>query len=155
MNALTKLTAAAVVMIMATGCATGPGQAAGNAATTVGNGISNTLSGVGSGLSNMFSSMDYKNGVHVSDEQVAAFKRTRTTKQDVINTVGHPPMKSNVSGLEVWTFPYIHAKAIPLGGGGAHESTVFEFSGNTLKNVYKAGPVPGTSGDPRMDMMGR
>ena len=131
MNNILKLSAVALIFTAVAGCSTAPGQA----------------------VSNLTSAFDYKTGIHVTDAQLAGFNKGKTTKNDVINTVGHPPQKTNVSGMEVWTYTYTHLPMIPF-AKGAFENTVFEFKGNTLHNAYKSAGTPGRSGNPMLDAAG-
>lgn len=151
MKTITKMSAIAVILAFASGCAsTGtPGSAVGNAGSAVGN----AASSVGNGIGNVFSALDYKTGIHVTDAQMATFVKGRTTKNDVIKAIGHPPTKGNVSGREVWTYTYTHIPAIPF-TKGAFENTVFEFNGNTLHSAYKSAGTPGKSGNPMLDAAG-
>lgn len=116
-----------------------------------------TLSGVGSnigsGITNAVSSLDYETGIHVPDEKMKTFVKGRTTKQNVIDNVGHPPSKNNVSGKEVWRYTYTKLPAWPL-GKTIHEDTIFEFSGNVLHQAYKTSGTRGESGNAMLDAAG-
>lgn len=151
MKSIIKLSIAALVIAFASGCASTGGQ--GSPVANAGAAVGNAASAVGNGIGNVFSALDYKTGVHVTEAQMATFVKGRTTKNDVINAIGHPPTKSNVSGMEVWTYTYTHIPALPF-AKGAFENTVFEFRGNTLHAVYKSAGTPGKSGNPMLDAAG-
>lgn len=109
---------------------------------------------LGSSVGSVVSGLDHKTGVYVSPEQMNTFTAGRTTKNDVINAVGHPPQKSEVAGKEVWTYTYTHIPALPF-QKNVFENTVFEFNRNgSLHSVYKAGGTPGKSGNALLDAAG-
>lgn len=84
--------------------------------------------------------LDYSTGVKVSPEQMSSLKDNYSTKSDVVNLLGHPGHKSEISGREVWNYGYTFIPGVPFTGKkNQSETTVFEFnSRGVLVNHYKA-----------------
>lgn len=98
--------------------------------------------------------MDSVSGTQISQEKLATFTKGKTTRDDVIASVGQPSDKKEVMGKEVWTYPYTRITAMPL-AKNTNESTVFEFDRNgKLLSAYKSGPVPGKTGNALLDAAG-
>ena len=156
MNTSLRLPAVALMaagLLTLSGCA---GMTTNDAMNKVSSGISfasSSLNGV-VGTIAMASGLgqDYVTGTLITQEQMASLKRG-STKNQGIATVGNPPNKSNVSGLEVWTYPYTRIGGMP-GKPNVFENTIFEFRGNALVNAYKASGTPGKSGNPLLDAAG-
>ncbi|HVI55847.1 MAG TPA: outer membrane protein assembly factor BamE [Luteibacter sp.] len=97
---------------------------------------------------------DHKTGTYVAPETIAGFKKGTTTREDVVAALGQPPEKKEVMGKEVWTYPYMNLPANPY-AKKTQETTVVEFDRNgKLTSAYKAGAVPGKSGNPMLDAVG-
>lgn len=102
----------------------------------------------------LMSKLDTVSGTEVTQERLKGFQKGKTTRQDVIAALGHPPQKSEVLGNEVWTYPFTRITAMP-GAPNVSESTVFEFDKKgLLLNAYKTGGTPGKSGNPMLDAAG-
>jgi outer membrane protein assembly factor BamE len=100
------------------------------------------------------SALDYKSGTPVSSQQLAQFQKGKTTQQQVIGAIGQPANKSEVSGKEIWTYPYTKIAALPF-APNVNESTVFEWSSKgVLLDVYKSGAAKGQSGNALLDAAG-
>lgn len=148
----------AVAMLALTGCA---GMNATDAMKKVSSGISTGITYASSGVNGVVGSIaqvsglgeDFVTGTLITQEQLASLKKGSATKNQVIATVGNPPTKSNVSGLEVWSYPYTVIGGRP-GRPNISETTIFEFRGNVMTNAYKAGGTPGQSGNPLLDAAG-
>jgi outer membrane protein assembly factor BamE len=83
--------------------------------------------------------LDAKSGTHVTNEKLATFVKGKTRKEDVIAAIGYPPSKNEVSGSEVWSYPYTLITALPMVGENKSETTVFEFNkAGVMTNAYKA-----------------
>mgnify|MGYP003513713877 FL=1 len=83
--------------------------------------------------------LDAKSGTYVSQEKLATFVKGKTRQEDVVAAIGYPPTKAEVSGKEVWSYPYSLITALPLVGENKSETTVFEFNkAGVLTNAYKA-----------------
>jgi outer membrane protein assembly factor BamE len=132
-----------------TGCAQ-MGPTASNAGNTVGEiGASafNAAKGLGGSLF-----AGYTTGVEVTPEQMAQFQKDRTTRDQVISSIGHPPTREVFNGREVWKYHYTHISHF---GQNVNEDTVFEFNNNgTLHSSYKTGGSKGKSGNPLLDAAG-
>ncbi len=102
----------------------------------------------------LMSKLDTVSGTEVSQERLKGFEKGKTTRQDVIAALGHPPQRSEVLGNEVWTYPFTRITALPT-SPNVSESTVFEFDkkGSLLK-AYKTGGTLGKSGNPMVDAAG-
>lgn len=146
----------AVAMLTLTGCA---GMNANDTMNKVSGGIGSGISFASSAVSGVvgsvtkMSGLDYETGTLITEEQMASLKKGSSTKSQVIAVVGNPPTKSNVSGMEVWTYTYTRIGALP-GSPNIFENTIFEFRGNVMVNAYKAGGTPGKSGNPLLDAAG-
>jgi len=131
------------------GCAQ-MGPTASNASNTVGNigsGALNVAKNVGGSLF-----AGYSTGVQVSPEQMAQFQKNRTTRDQIITAIGHPPSREMFNGREVWKYHYTHISHF---GQNVNEDTVFEFNNNgTLHSSYKTGGSKGKSGNPLLDAAG-
>lgn len=98
----------------------------------------------------LMSKLDAVSGTEVTQERLKRFQKGKTTRQDVIAALGHPPQKSEVLGNEVWTYPFTRITAMP-GTPNISESTVFEFDKKgLLLKAYKTGGTPGKSGNPML-----
>ena len=148
----------AVTILTLTGCS---GMTANDAMNKVSSGVGTGISFASSALDGVVDSIamahgvgeDYVTGTLITEEQLASLTKGSTTKSQVIATVGNPPTKSNVSGLEVWTYPYTVIGGRP-GRPNVFENTIFEFRGNVMVDAYKAGGTPGQSGNPLLDAAG-
>jgi outer membrane protein assembly factor BamE len=97
---------------------------------------------------------DHKTGTYVPPETIAGFAKGKTTRNDVIAALGQPPEKKEVMGKEVWTYPYMNLSANPF-AQNTQETTVVEFDrGGKLIGAYKAGTVPGKTGNALLDAAG-
>jgi outer membrane protein assembly factor BamE len=97
---------------------------------------------------------DHKTGTYVAPETIAAFAKGKTTREDVVAALGQPPEKKEVMGKEVWTYPYMNLPANPY-AKKTQETTVVEFDRNgKLISAYKAGAVPGKTGNAMLDAAG-
>lgn len=102
----------------------------------------------------LMSKLDTVSGTEVTQENLKSFQNGKTTRQEVISALGHPPQKSEVLGNEVWTYPFTRITAMPT-SPNVSESTVFEFDKKgVLLNAYKTGGTPGKSGNPMLDAAG-
>lgn len=102
----------------------------------------------------LMSKLDTVSGTEVTQEKLKGFQKGKTTRQDVIAVLGHPPQKTEVLGNEVWTYPFTRLTANPY-SPNISESTVFEFDKKgLLLNAYKTGGTPGKSGVPMLDAAG-
>jgi len=91
------------------------------------------------GVQKVANKLDAKSGTHVTQEQLATFVKGKTRQEDVIKAIGYPPTKNEVSGKEVWSYPYSLITALPFVGENQSETTVFEFDkAGVLTNAYKA-----------------
>ncbi|MBI6883259.1 hypothetical protein [Pseudomonas putida] len=107
------------------------------------------------GVQKVADKLDMKTGTYVSPEQMNSFKKGKTRQADVIAAIGYPPTKAEVSGKEVWTYPYTLITAIPFVGDNKFENSVFEFNkSGVLVNAYKSGGTPGQSGNPLLNAAG-
>ncbi|SEP09354.1 hypothetical protein SAMN02800692_3609 [Luteibacter sp. UNC138MFCol5.1] len=98
--------------------------------------------------------LDHKTGIEVTQDKLANFKKGVTTTDDVIAAIGHPPEKKEFKGKEVWTYYYTRLSVFP-GGPSVHESTVIEFDkAGKMVSAYKAGGVPGKTGNAMLDAAG-
>jgi outer membrane protein assembly factor BamE (lipoprotein component of BamABCDE complex) len=98
--------------------------------------------------------LDYATGTAVSEQQMSAFVKGKTSKDNVAATIGHPPQKSMMGETEVWTYPYTLIPANPL-KPNVFSNTVFEFNKRgVLINSYKTGGTPGQSGNPLLNAAG-
>ena len=148
----------AIAMITIAGCSS---MSANDAMTKVSNGIGTGISFASSTVNGVVDSIakasgvgqDYVTGTLITQEQMASLKKGSATKSQVIASVGNPPKKSTVGGLEVWTYPYTMIGGMP-GKPNVFENTIFEFRGNVLVNSYKASGTPGQSGNPLLDAAG-
>lgn len=96
--------------------------------------------------------MDHRTGTEVTNEQLSSFKPGKTTREDVVSAIGHPAQKSEHMGKEIWTYPFTLIAAI---GKDRQESTIFEFDKKgVLLSAYKAGAVPGQTGNPLLNAAG-
>ncbi|UPG86394.1 outer membrane protein assembly factor BamE [Luteibacter aegosomatis] len=101
-------------------------------------------------MSSVFSS---RTGTEVTTEQLASFKFGKTTREDVVSAIGNPTRKSELMGKEIWTYYFTMSTAL---GANRDENTVFEFDKKgVLLNAYKAGAMPGDSGNPLLNAAGR
>jgi outer membrane protein assembly factor BamE len=107
------------------------------------------------GVQKVADKLDSKSGTHVTNEKLATFVKGKTRQEDVIAAIGYPPSKNEVSGKEVWSYPYTLITALPFVGENQSETTVFEFNKTgVLTNAYKAGGRAGQSGNPLLDAAG-
>jgi outer membrane protein assembly factor BamE len=95
--------------------------------------------------------LDYATGTPVTDQQMQSFKKGKTTQDQVVAAIGYPSTKAEVTGKEVWSYPYTLIAALPF-SPNKQETTVFEWSAKgVLLNFYKAGGAAGTTGNPLLD----
>lgn len=96
--------------------------------------------------------LSYKTGTFVTDQQVNSFQKGKTTQDQVVAAIGYPSDKLNVSGKEVWRYPYNKINAIPFAGQNESFTTVIEFNTKgVLMNAYKANGQQGKSGNALLD----
>ena len=115
--------------------------------------IAATAMAMASGCS-LTSKLDTVSGTEVTQEKLQGFQNGKTTRQEVIAALGHPPQKTEVLGNEVWTYPYTRITATPF-AANISESTVFEFDKKgVLLKAYKTGATPGKSGNALLDAAG-
>ncbi|WP_274644786.1 outer membrane protein assembly factor BamE [Pseudomonas serbica] len=95
--------------------------------------------------------MDYTTGTQVTDQQLQSFKKGKTTQDQVVAAIGYPASKAEVTGKEVWSYPYTLIAAMPF-APNKQETTVFEWNAKgVLLNFYKAGGSAGGSGNALLD----
>jgi outer membrane protein assembly factor BamE len=95
--------------------------------------------------------LDYATGTPVTDQQLQSFKKGKTTQDQVVAAIGYPTSKAEVTGKEVWSYPYNLIAAMPF-QENKQETTVFEWSSKgVLLNFYKAGGSAGSTGNPLLD----
>lgn len=99
--------------------------------------------------------LSYKTGNQISVEQLSSLKVGKTTQEQAIQLVGFPNDKLNVSGKELWRYPYTKINAIPFAGENESETTVLEFnSKGVLVNAYKTAGSQGSSNNPLLKAAG-
>lgn len=88
--------------------------------------------------------LDYSVGVNISSVKMLAFVDKKTTKSDVIKSVGQPGLKFEVDGGEVWSYGYTYIPGVPfMGKKNLSETTVFEFDKRgVLVQQYKTDASP-------------
>lgn len=107
------------------------------------------------GVHKVADKLDQKTGTQVTNEKLATFVKGKTRQEDVVASIGYPPSKSELSGKEVWSYPYTLNTALPFVGENKSETTVFEFNkAGVLINAYKAGGLAGRSGNSLQDAAG-
>ncbi|WP_408601459.1 hypothetical protein [Pseudomonas sp. PLMAX] len=95
--------------------------------------------------------LDYTTGTPVTDQQMQSFKKGKTTQDQVVAAIGYPASKAEVTGKEVWSYPYSLIAALPF-QPNKQETTVFEWSSKgVLLNFYKAGGAAGKTGNALLD----
>lgn len=141
-------TAALVLGIVLTGCATNGGQNTGfsDTAGQVGGALKQVANGVGSAVGGMF--QPYINGVQVTEEQLAKLEIGMSASQ-VEQLIGYPPEIESSNGGEIWSYPY---SEIPHFGTNINETTVVRFdSAGQLTKAYKTNTRASASGNPLLD----
>lgn len=105
-------------------------------------------------IDHVTSKMDYTTGTKVTPEMMNTFVDHKTTQNQVAAKLGYPPTRNMIRDNEIWTYPYTLVPAMPF-KDNVSETTVFEFgkSGILVKH-YKAGGVPGSSGNALLDAAG-
>lgn len=99
--------------------------------------------------------MSYKTGTYVTAEQLNGLQNGKTTQDQVIKIIGFPTDKMNVSGKELWRYPYTKINAIPFAGDNQSETTVLEFNNKgVLLNSYKSNGSQGSSSNPLLKAAG-
>lgn len=79
-------------------------------------------------IGSMSAPLDYSTGVNISTAQMQTFTDKKTTKADVLSTLGHPSSKTEVAGNEVWGYGYTFIPGVPFTGKkNISETTMFEF----------------------------
>lgn len=107
------------------------------------------------GVQKVADKLDMKTGTYVAPEKMSTFVKGKTRQADVVASIGYPSTKAEVSGKEVWTYPYTLITAIPFVGENKFENTVFEFNkAGILTNAYKSGGTPGQSGNALLNAAG-
>lgn len=113
-----------------------------------------TLAGC-AGLENASTPLDYTTGSYVPQETVSTFIPGKTTQEQVVQAIGYPSQKTNVSGKEVWTYTYTKIAGIPFVGRNKFENTVIEWTTKgKLVAAYKSSGTPGQSGNPLLNAAG-
>ena len=85
--------------------------------------------------------MDYVQGTKVSQDQIATFKIGKTTKAQVISTIGGPQEYKKEGGKEILTYRY--QKITPFGNEGYN--TIFIFNHSILEEIMKSGLSPSSN----------
>jgi outer membrane protein assembly factor BamE (lipoprotein component of BamABCDE complex) len=109
------------------------------------------------GVAKLSDNMSYKTGSYVTDEQVASLQagKGKTTQEQVIKVLGFPADKLNVSGKEVWRYPYTKINGIPFAGENESFTTVVEFNAKGIMlDAYKANGSAGNSSNPLLKAAG-
>ncbi|MFJ2712962.1 hypothetical protein ACIOZM_19005 [Pseudomonas sp. NPDC087346] len=107
------------------------------------------------GVHKVADKLDMKTGTYVAPEKMATFVKGKTRQDDVIASIGYPPVRNEISGKEIWTYQYTLITAIPFVGENKSESTVFEWNkSGVLLNAYKANGTAGGSGNPLLNAAG-
>jgi hypothetical protein len=98
--------------------------------------------------------LDYETGTYVTPETVQQLKSSSATQDRVVQQIGHPNSKSELSGKEIWKYDYNLITAIP-GVPNKNESTVFEWSkAGKLLDAYKTNGGSGSSSNPLLKAAG-
>ncbi|WP_338923893.1 outer membrane protein assembly factor BamE (plasmid) [Pseudomonas silesiensis] len=98
--------------------------------------------------------LDYATGTEVTDQQLKSFTKGKTTQDQVVAALGYPATKAEVTGKEIWSYPYTLIAALPF-APNKQETTVFEWSAKgVLLNFYKAGGSAGGSANPLLNAAG-
>jgi outer membrane protein assembly factor BamE (lipoprotein component of BamABCDE complex) len=108
-------------------------------------------------VSKLSDTMSYKTGIYVTDQQILSLQagKGKTTQEEVIQALGFPSDKMNVSGKEVWRYPYTKINGIPFAGENESFTTVVEFnSKGVMLNAYKANGSAGSSDNPLLKAAG-
>lgn len=92
-------------------------------------------------IANVSAPLDYSTGTNVSAAQMSAFTENKSTKDDVVKSIGQPDNKSEVSGTEIWSYGYTFIPGVPFTTKkNLSETTVFEFNKRgVLTKHYKTG----------------
>ncbi len=99
--------------------------------------------------------LSYRTGSYVTVEQFNSLQKGKTTQDQAIQIIGFPHDKLNVSGKELWRYPYAKINAIPFAGENQSETTVLEFnSKGVLINAYKTAGSQGSSDNPLLKAAG-
>lgn len=107
------------------------------------------------GVQKVADKLDMKTGTYVAPEKMATFVKGKTRQDDVIASIGYPPVRNEISGKEIWTYNYTLITAIPFVGDNKSESTVFEWNkSGVLLNAYKANGTAGGSSNPMLNAAG-
>lgn len=109
------------------------------------------------GVSKLSDTMSYKTGNNVTDEQLASLQASKgkATQEQVIKALGFPSDKMNVSGKELWRYPYTKINAIPFAGQNESFTTVVEFnSKGIMLDAYKSSGSAGSSDNPLLKAAG-
>lgn len=108
-------------------------------------------------VSKLSDTMSYKTGVNVTDQQLAGLQanKGKATQEQVIEALGFPSDKMNVSGKELWRYPYTKINAIPFAGKNESFTTVVEFNAKgVMLNAYKSNGSAGSSDNPLLKAAG-
>jgi len=148
MSCIKQGMAVAVLGVALSGCATNGGQQNGlsDVANSVGGALQGVASGLGSAVGGMF--QPYKNGVQVTDEQLARLS-VGMPASEVEQLIGYPPEIENSSSGEIWSYPY---SEIPHFGQNINETTIVRFdAAGKLTKAYKTNTRASASGNPLLD----
>lgn len=141
-------TAIAVLAVALSGCATNGEQQTGfsNAVNNVGGALQGVADGVGSVVGGFM--QPYRNGVQVTEEQMAQLTEGMDASK-VEHIIGYPPEIEDSKSGEIWSYPY---SEIPHFGQNINETTVvrFDTSGKLVK-AYKTSSRKSSSGNPLLD----
>lgn len=143
---LTTIVALAATMTL-TGCASqGEGQ---NFAQNFGNSVKGAATSVGDGIGKAVNGVfqPYTNGVEVTQQQLAQLEKGMSPEQ-VEQIIGYPPEISEVSGGELWSYPFTK---ITHFSGNTSETTVVRFKDGKLAKAYKTSGRNSSTGNPLVD----
>lgn len=101
------------------------------------------------------SPLDYETGTYVAPEKIEQLKATKASQTQVVNAIGYPSNKTEVSGKEIWKYEYNLITAIPFVGQNKSEAAVFEWSSSgKLLDAYKTNGGNGSSSNPLLKAAG-
>ncbi|AWV07171.1 outer membrane protein assembly factor BamE domain-containing protein [Marilutibacter maris] len=79
--------------------------------------------------------LSHKTGTQISAEQFDSFEIGKTTKDQVVEAIGHPGRKEQLGSNQAWYYDFSKIRTF---GKNINESTVFEFNGaGVLIEKYK------------------
>ncbi|MFT6906782.1 MAG: outer membrane protein assembly factor BamE (lipoprotein component of BamABCDE complex) [Oleiphilaceae bacterium] len=141
-----KLLAASLMSVaLLTGCQTTESGDNDSGFTKFTNGVKNVGAGIGNGAASVTGALDYKNGVYISEEQLAKIKPGKTTEAEVIAVIGQPTNKTQLKDKEVWSYPY---SKIGTFSGNTNETTTIEVNNGIVVSAYKSNSHQKSTGNP-------